>query len=148
MEFHIPYFALRTSPPARSQRTARKTTPPRQWIDLEFLQIEPQDSQNPRHYGIHEAQISFALCGPDDGRWVGYAFVDTEFDGEDLTEDNFSYEGIHEDPIALDKMDANLPIWDPREYFLMIVEIRMAQVMKEWEYLVRTVERSITRYVC
>lgn len=98
---------------------------------------------------MHEAQISFVVCGSDNRRWVGYAFVDTDSDGDDLADHNFPHEGFHADPIASDgKLDANLPIWDPREYFLMIFEIRMAQVLKEWEYLVLTVERSIKRYVC
>jgi len=79
-------------------------------------------------------------------RWVAYAFVDTDIDGEDLGDEVFSYV---KDPIASDgELDANLPIENPREYFLMIFEIRIAQVLKAWEYLVRTVERSIKQYVC
>jgi hypothetical protein len=115
---------------------------------------------------MHEAQISFVLCGSDHQRWVAYAFVDTDFEEDDVPDEIVPDEQIREvsvplddelgvakvpiwDPIALDGgLDANLPIWDPRLYFLVILEIRMAQVLREWEFLVRTVERSISRYVC
>jgi hypothetical protein len=123
-------------------------TPPRQWTDLTFLNIQPPRSQDQKQYGIHEAQISFVICGSDNRRWVGYGFVDTEFDRENLADHDLSYVGKHEDPIAFGELDANLPIWDPREYFLMVLQIRMAQVLKEWECLIRTVERSINQYVC
>jgi hypothetical protein len=116
---------------------------------LSFLKIQTPNSQDRRKYGIYEAQISFVICGPDETRWVAYAFVDTDFGGEDMGDEPSSCDGIGWDPIATEgKLDANLPIWDPREYFLIIFEIRIAQVRKEWEYLVRTVERSIKRHVC
>ena len=150
MEFHVPYFALRTSlPPKDPIRKPVNSNPTRKWTDLSFLEIQSPESQDKKVYGIHEAQISFVICGSDDGRWVGYAFVDTNFDSEGLGDQVFPYEGVHEDLIASDgELDANLPIWNPREYFLMICEIRIAQVLKEWEFLVRTVERSIKQYVC
>jgi hypothetical protein len=150
LQFHLPYFALRISqPPKDVPRKVVNGNPPRQWTDLSFLKIQTSRSEDQKKCGIYEAQISFVICGSDNWRWVAYAFVDTDFNGEDLGDEVFSYEGVHEDPIASDaKLDANLPIGDPREYFLMIFEIRMAQVLKEWELLVRTVERSIKRYVC
>lgn len=59
-----------------------------------------------------------------------------------------SYEGFHEDPIASDPwIEANIPIWDPREYFLAIFEARIARVEKEWERLVLMVAKSIKEYV-
>ena len=147
MEFHLPYFALRTTPPPPElQRNHNRL---RKWIDLSFLKIQAPKSQDFRKFGIFEAQISFVICGSNNRQWVAYAFVDTDFDDKDLGDEEFSYEGCQDDPIASNgKLDANRPIWSPREYFLMIVEIRMDQVRKEWEYLVRTVERSINGYVC
>jgi len=130
--------------------------PRRQWTDLSFLNIQAPKSQGKRQYSMYEAQISLVICGPDEQHWDAYAFVDRYFDGEGLEEDDFSYDGLQEDPIASDLeidtnlplVDANLPIWNPREYFLNIVEIRMAQVLKEWEHLVRKVERGVKDYVC
>jgi hypothetical protein len=96
-----------------------------------------------------EAHISFVICGSDDDRWVAYAFDDTEFDGEDLADKISPCEGFHPDPFSSDgEVDANFPIWNPREYFVMILDNRIAQAFKEWEGLVRAVERSIREYVC
>jgi len=88
------------------------------------------------------------VCGSDNKRWTGIAIVDTEGGAEDIAEHSFSYDGFHEDPIALNAaQDANFPITDARDYFLAIFKIRMAQVLEEWRYLVRSVERSIERSV-
>jgi hypothetical protein len=141
MMLHIPYFALRASPPPKpSPRTAVHSNPPRQWMDLSFLEIPDQ-----KKFIMHEAQITFLICGSDDQRWAAYAFDDTRFDEEDFGDEIFSYEGVQDDPIARGKIDANLPIGDPREYFLMIFDIRLAQVREEWKYLVRMVDRSIIK---
>ena len=101
---------------------------------------------------MYEAQISFSIVGSDDGRWVGCAFADTYFNDNDknFTQSDFAYEGsnANEDPIASDgKLDANCPIMNPRAYFLTIFRIRSDQVLKEWEYLVREVERNIETHV-
>jgi hypothetical protein len=109
-------------------------------MDLSFLEIPDQ-----KKFIMHEAQITFLICGSDDQRWAAYAFDDTHFDEEDFGDEIFSYEGVQDDPIARGKIDANLPIGDPREYFLMIFDIRLAQVREEWKYLVRMVDRSIIK---
>jgi hypothetical protein len=141
MMLHIPYFALRASPlPKPSPRTAVHSNPPRQWMDLSFLEIQDQ-----KKFIMHEAQITFLICGSDDQRWAAYAFDDTHFDEDYFGDGTFSYEGIQDDPIARGKIDANLPIGDPREYFLMIFDIRLTQVREEWKYLVRRVELSINK---
>ncbi|OCK76055.1 hypothetical protein K432DRAFT_307225 [Lepidopterella palustris CBS 459.81] len=147
-EFQLPYFALRTSSPRtnRSQETVNSKSP-RKWTDLSFLKIRTSKPQNERKYGIFDAQISIVICGSDELRWVAYAFADTEFDNENLEDGDFSYEGPHEDPIASNGRLANDPLWNPREYFLTICNVRMVQVLKEWQYLVRILERSITEYV-
>lgn len=143
----MPYFALRrhVSPLGESRWKSRNGSPLRLWTDLTFLNLQtPKDERS--QYGMLEAQISFVICGSANMRWAGYAFVDTAFDDEDLEDDCFVYDGFHEDPISL--LDADLPIWDARQYFLRIVKISMFAVLKEWEYLVRNVERAIMQYVC
>lgn len=122
--------------------------PPREWTDLAFLNLQPPNSQDQKEYIIRESQFSLVICGPDHGRWVGYNFIDDDSDEEDLAIYNFDYEVNNEDPISLGKLDADQPIWDPREYYLTIVNIRMAQVLNEWECLIRAIERSVKNYVC
>jgi hypothetical protein len=109
-------------------------------MDLSFLEIPDQ-----KKFIMHEAQITFLICGSDDQRWAAYAFDDTHFDEEGFGDETFSYEGVQDDPIARGKIDANLPIGDPREYFLMIFDIRLTQVREEWKYLVRMVDRGIIK---
>jgi hypothetical protein len=121
----------------------------RKWKDLSFLELQSSESESDIVYGIHDASISFALCGIDHWRWTAFAFVDTAFDDHDLQEDLRSYEAIQPDPITSNLwIMANRPIWDPREYFLMAFNVRMAQVGKEWQYVVRKVEQGIKQYVC
>lgn len=122
--------------------------PQRKWIDLSFLKISAPGRQHSEKDGLCEAQISFVICGPDDGQWVAYAFVDTKFDDNDLEDEDFLYEGFQPDPIASNgEVDANFPIRNPRLYFLKVWKIRMVQIIKEWQQIVRTVECSIKEYV-
>lgn len=111
--------------------------------------MQPSGSQGQEKYGIRETQISCVISGSDDWRWVSYAFVDTDFDGDEFGDTVMSSEGLHwdRDPITAGNLDANTPIWKPREYFLRVFEIRIIQVRKEWDLLVRKVELGIDRYV-
>jgi hypothetical protein len=109
--------------------------------------MQTSESQDQEKYSIREAQISCVISGSDDWRWVSYAFVDTDFDGDEFGDGVMPYEDLHWDPIAAGNLEANMPIWKPREYFLKVFEIRIIQVQKEWDLLVRKVELSIDRYV-
>lgn len=75
--------------------------------------------------------------------------MDTDFDEDaELGEDNFSHDGMMEDPIAADgDYDANMPIFDAREYFIMVFLFRISQVLGEWRNLVRNVEDDIETFV-
>lgn len=147
MEFHIPYFALRSSSPKDYPQTVANS-PLRERIDISFLQMKYPNSLCDEKNTIYEAQFSFVICGEDDTRWVAYAFADTALDDDNLADNGFSDEAFRPDPILPSHLDANLPIWDPRHYFLRILEFRITQLLSEWEYLVRTIERRIRRYVC
>jgi hypothetical protein len=54
---------------------------------------------------------------------------------------------MHVDQISTSQGDvnANLPIWNPREYFLSTLVHRVQQVHKEWDQLVRTLETASGR---
>jgi len=139
-----------TTSPAPKDRSQRggKGAPQRKWTDLSFLRTPTPEFQHKEKDGIYETQISFVISGPDNGQWVAYAFVDTNFDDSDLEDEDFSYEGFQKDLIASNgELDANFPIRNPRLYFLRIWKVRMAQVLREWQRIVRTVECSIKQYV-
>ncbi|KAE9369078.1 hypothetical protein N431DRAFT_345415 [Stipitochalara longipes BDJ] len=148
LEFHLQFFKFEAAP-ANDQGMTTKTPP--NWTDLSFL----EEKNNPKaiggkRYGMSEAHFSFVICGIREGRWAGYAFDDTESDGDDL-QDKILCGGLHVDPIgsclSVDDVDAELPIWNPREYFLDVVARRVARAADFWEALLRAIERRITDHV-
>ncbi|ORY16286.1 hypothetical protein BCR34DRAFT_584494 [Clohesyomyces aquaticus] len=155
LEFHLPYFVLTPSTvPPRAPRDAG--SPSREWTDLDFLEFPQPRGTLPEEepfcrWGMQDAQFSLVLSGPDHFRWTAYAFANTG-DNEDNPEGEnecFSYEPgeVHSDPIVQDgSTDANKPIWDPREYFLFVVEKRTDRALREWTSLIDKLERSVKRY--
>jgi hypothetical protein len=147
LDLHLPFFLLRKSTPPEQSVGKVNTKPRRRWTDMSFLKIDASESQGqePKEvWGILEGQTSCVVAGSDDWRWVGYGFVDTEIDGflTDLSKDDLSF-----DIIAAGELEANIPIWKPRDYWLKLFEIRIEQVRREWEYLIHKVELSVNRYV-
>lgn len=134
--------------------------PLRKSRDLSFLKTQDPESEDQEDYEIHETQFSLTICGLDDFRWNRYSFADSDFEEEDVgdedtddtEEDGDQGVGIGpdflDDPVAPDGvMDACHSIENPREYFLIVLEIRLAEVFSEWEYVVRTLERRINQCV-
>jgi hypothetical protein len=119
-----------------------------QWMDLSFLKIPGE-----KRVALFKSRYSLLVCGTDDTHWVGYCFVDRDLKENHFDEDDFCQQelGKHEDPISCDSgghsIDANIPIADPRAYFLVITEIRIAGLCKGWECLIRLLECSIELYV-
>ena len=90
---------------------------------------------------MDEAQISVVVCGTHNQRWVAYGLVDADVKNIDFEK----YGELFKDPIS--DMDASIPIWDAREYYLAVVQTNMNKALKEWQYLVRMVERWIETHV-
>lgn len=85
MQLHLPYLALREMTQHAEQYPANvwNRKPPRKLIDISFLNIPKR--QVDAKFIVHEAQISLVICGSDETRWVGYAFVDTDFNAHDCS---------------------------------------------------------------
>lgn len=104
-------------------------------------------------YRVYEAQISVVVTGFDHYVWAAYGLVDTYFDLEETVEGYHQLIGAggstkgRPDPLAAGRINADEPIWTPREYFFKILELRMDQVHREWNFTARKVERNISRYV-
>jgi hypothetical protein len=126
-------------------QTKSTINPQRNWIDLSFVaQLLPESFRKGR-LGIYPAQISVAICGTNAKQYIVYGFEDTHFDPDrEFGKDEFSLTGIHVDQISNSKgdIDANLPIWNSREYLLATLVHRVKQVHKEWDLLVRTLEMA------
>jgi hypothetical protein len=110
--------------------------------------------QNPNNRSfLYESQISCVIAGSDKWRWVGYCFVDTFFDaGTEIREgvhsihDDLLQGGMHMDPFTYGIKDAELPIQDPREYFLTVFQIRIHQVLTEWQRVVDELRQGVRAY--
>lgn len=152
LEFHLNYFTFGTAPAANEADHRAAASNPK-WTDLSFLEIETPKAPEGRNHGIFEAHFTLVICGSHEGQWNAYAFDDNEFEGEDLCEKLSACEGFHPDPIASclpssdNDTDANLPIWNPREYFLKVVANRTAAASEAWDSLIRATARSIKKHV-
>lgn len=101
---------------------------------------------------LYEANVSVVILGWDHYRWVGWAFSNTLSDPTCLDE---VVDGVYEDHFASDGngpvnsrlIEADKPIWDPREYWLNIVNIRMSSIYEEWRWLVMNIARRIGSWV-
>ncbi|TVY59342.1 hypothetical protein LCER1_G000736 [Lachnellula cervina] len=146
LHLHLPFFLIRDTHP-NEPITGVNTKPSRNWTDLSFLQLDnpkSQDQESNKVWGMYEAHFSCVITGSDEWRWVGYSFVDAEIDGflHESSEEDLSF-----DPIASGRLEANLPIWRPREYWLRVFEIRIEQVRIELEYLIYKVDAGFYRCV-
>ncbi len=152
LAFHLPYYVWRESPKARGDhRRDANGRPLRQSRDVSFLNWT---SSGPSSF-LYEAQISGLVAGTDETRWTAYAFVDNYFeaDGEwketvaSYHEDGLDVEGMLVDPLTLGTCAVDMPIWNPRSYFLMVFRVRLNQIKREWQKLVRKIKDSIREYV-
>lgn len=109
---------------------------------------------------IYEARTSLMITGLDDWFWTAYCFADIKFKGSEHRESIENYANPAgplkppnsriptRDPISCGKMEADRPIWNPRQYFLHILSIRMEQVKQEWDNSVFLLLRHIKPCVC
>jgi hypothetical protein len=154
LAFHLPYYVWRKSQKAcEDHRRDANARPLRQFRDVSFLDWRSSGSSS----FLYEAQISCLVAGTDERRWVAYGLVDNYFDAaEEGKETVLSYhkesveeddEGMRVDPLTFGTCNADNPIWNPREYFLMVFRIRLNQVKCEWQQVVAKVQQSIREYV-
>lgn len=149
LELHLPYFVWKEGRPHTKSNTKTKF----EWRDLSFLQAETPRSRRRKTFVAHQAHFSLTIYGFNDWRWVAYAFDNNHFDDErfehDLKEETFSSVGFQEEPIIAGTLhDANMPILDPREYFLRVTQSRLRQVLNYWQDIVSHIKRNIDEYVC
>ncbi|KAI4951346.1 hypothetical protein J4E91_004056 [Alternaria rosae] len=63
-----------------------------------------------------------------------------EDEPEDVEEDYFAVDGNGRGCLV---QDANEPIWDPRRYWLRIVELRVLRILEEWVEIIQFVEKGV-----
>ncbi|KAG4429355.1 hypothetical protein IFR05_015162 [Cadophora sp. M221] len=149
LDFHISYYVLRESKKSwKDTRRKSNGKPLRQFWELPFLSMPTNNkpaSTDERYY-LYEAVTSVGVTGSDHWTWAVYGFVDTYWDSRE------SVDGYHEmkgrsrgraDPLANGQINADEPLWDPRKYFLKVVEIRTGLVLMEWSQIINKMEREV-----
>ena len=82
--------------------------------------------------------------GIDEWVWTLVCIVDTYFKSdEQILQDTNSALDAPSGQFGLYKQ----PIWNPREYFILVLSRRMAQVRMEWENIVFTLEKRLGSWV-
>lgn len=123
-----------------------------EWPALDFLEIACSgDHDGPCRFSIRNATVSVVVCGHDHTRWVAWGLSNTPCDPPtyeeecELREDFFATDG--NGPEAGLVVDSDSPQWDPRRYWLRIIEIRVQIALKEWSNLVYGIEDSVRAWV-
>jgi hypothetical protein len=151
LAFHLPYYVWRPSQKSYPEhRRNRNEVPWRHSQDVSFLTLGTDETPG----FLHEAQISSAVAGSDDWRWVAYCFIEAYFDQVDKGKetalehhnDSLHEMGMQPDPFTygVTKMDDSSS--NPREYFLTAFRYRLNQVKREWQQVVDKLDQSIRRH--
>ena len=95
---------------------------------------------------LYEAQISVIVTGIDHQVWTTYGCFDTYY-GTDETADSYLNKGLITnrmgDPLTASKFRSNGLPSTPREYFFKVFEIRLIQVLRQWEAIVELMEEDV-----
>lgn len=116
----------------------------RQSWELPSLSRSTSVSTDSRHY-LYEAHISITVTGIDHWIWTAYGIVDTYFGSTECVKgyDELGGPFSRVDPLAAGRIDASLPVWDPREYFCKVFEIRTRMILREWNSIVDKIEDAV-----
>ena len=135
LEFHLPYYVLRQHDGAKDdpRRLRRCGTFISDQITLSTCEF------------LYEAQISFVIVGIDEWVWTAYCCTERYFGSEESID--FYYERSLDAPTGGTK-PRHFPLWNPREYYLFILSLRIQQVTKEWSNLVQALEERLRFHVC
>lgn len=150
LQFHLSYFAWRNSiGPREEARIGRNGEPLRKRTDITFLRTTANHPANSQLCGyIYEAQTSCLIAGWDSSRWVGYGFVDTYFDDESVRRDMRYYDSddlpFTPDLIPGGYRDLSHSVRTPREYFLVVLDSRVAEVVAEWESVLSRISCGVS----
>jgi hypothetical protein len=107
--------------------------------------LAKEDASNDLYY--YEVQISFLIIGVDECVYTSYCLVDTYY--PDSEPDHRKYlEPPHIlEPAAGGHKDLRFPLWNPREFFLCILSIRLEQLVQESQALLNEFEERMNAYV-
>lgn len=143
-----------TAPRAGSPENKKASRSPNNILpDISFLNLGNIDSQVTK-YSLEADQFTFTVVGWDHWKWSAYAFAQSEKPIDDAEEEE---EHDLDPDDALDAisggaddghpLQADQPFWNPRKYWLVIVEKYVKQVTGEWCKLMQLSEASFIHFV-
>ncbi|KAJ4185056.1 hypothetical protein NW767_013014 [Fusarium falciforme] len=148
LEFHLQFYVWREEDTLRPDPRKKRTDKPlRRSFRLHHL--ENERSEGAPQVCIYEAQVSCLVAGLDNHSWVAYLFLDTYYQEESSSESvefYHSQEDLRTDPLTAGIRDSDMPIWTPREYFLVVYECRLQQVKHALQNLVSMLKLKLEPY--
>ncbi|KAF2084415.1 hypothetical protein K490DRAFT_68722 [Saccharata proteae CBS 121410] len=146
LEFHLPFLALRTGPEKPDTRLDKRAQPLRA---ASLLPLHPSAEEAAEHY--HEASLSLVVVGLDEWQWSAYCLVDTYFEPSRrkaayATEPDYDHWEDPDGPAAGGANEFKGPMWNPREYFLVVLARRVQQVVMAWRVLMDVMEDRLKAY--
>lgn len=115
--------------------------------DLSFLNLVNIDGQVVPH-SIYQGHMSLVVCGWSDLQWTGYAFIlDENGEKEVVESDELRRHIASQYGFEFTTPSQSAQPWDARRYWLRLVAHRSQHVLREWLYLVRTVEEGVEEWV-
>lgn len=121
-------------------------------IDISFLNSASATDENPS-LAIYESNVSIIITGSDNGHWSAYGFYNTDFG---INQKKENYFDDNDDDLEIDYLasdgddivfDSSVSRWDPRKYWLFLVEARLRLITKEWKFLIRSIDDMILHQV-
>jgi len=94
---------------------------------------------------LYESQVSVTVTGIDHRVWTAYGSFDTYYGSSDSVQAYRATNALtgRPDPLAAGQLTAHNLIWDPREYYFKVFEIRIQQVGREWRAILDQMEEDV-----
>ena len=88
------------------------------------------------------------ITGVDEWLWSCHCFVDNYYNSvREKPEDFETGDGKGKDAPTGQYLSLQFPVWNPRQYFLVILARRMMQIASEWTNLTRAFNARLMSYV-
>ncbi|KAK7456631.1 hypothetical protein Landi51_01907 [Colletotrichum acutatum] len=159
LQLSLPFRALRTTAEPRTDDRRKKSNeePLRSSMDITFMRRFTKIPIEATSFDvIYSSHTSAIVTGSDQHRWTGVAFLESWY--EDALDDephpdmvarygNDKEDGLDSDPLWRGKSDVMRSSWEPRSYFIRILQIRLNQINGEWESLYFHVHKAIAAAV-
>ncbi|KAH7202851.1 hypothetical protein BKA60DRAFT_641343 [Fusarium oxysporum] len=158
LEFHIPYYVwTKAKYVPRDKRVRpdksplRKKSALRKSILLSFLTKPRATAEEVDILDcLHEAQWSCVVVGYNNTVWNGYGLTDTYFYDADSPFDRTTFRYFQDDDLPRDPisgLEANLPVQNPREYFLTALRARVKDIKEEWEHIISRLGQEMEYFI-